>query len=519
MSTNNNSLPPNKRKSAPKSQNESLESYFAPFRQQVIGQDYTIETHFGSKPLLYADWTASGRLYAPIENKLSQVFGPLVGNTHTETNITGTSMTLAYHKAQTIIKKHVNADLDKDVLLLVGSGMTGAINKFQRILGIKLHENHKPYTKIPDRLRPIVFVTHREHHSNEISWRETIADVEYIPFGEDGKADLEAFNLLLEKYQDRKLKIAAISACSNVTGIQTPFHQIARLMHENGGLCFVDFAASAPYVHINMHPDDPDEKLDAIYFSMHKFLGGPATPGVLLFDKYLYCNNIPDEPGGGTVKWVNRWYEQSYFDRYTTKGIEAREDGGTPAFLQTIKAALCVQLKEKMGIDKLLKREEELVEKALHRLKNIEGITVLEAENADRLGIFSFYMNDYVLDYNLAVKLLNDHFGVQVRGGCACAGPYGHCLLNIQREVSKNITDDIDHDDFSSKPGWIRLSLHPVMSDAEADYALDAIEKMVQNFGVWKKDYAKIPRTNEWRLKRINEHRQQCKKIDKWFEF
>src|SRR5690606_32218301 len=221
--------------------------------------------------LVYTDWTASGRLYRPIEEKLLRDYGPFVANTHTETTVSGTAMTLAYHEARRIIKEHVNAGPD-DVLISTGTGMTGAVNKFQRILGLKVPENLRSFIQIPEEKRPIVFVTHMEHHSNHTSWLETIATVEVIPACPGGRVCMDSFAELLEKYKSRPVKIASVTACSNVTGIETPYYEIARMMHRNDGLCFVDFACSAPYVEINMHPTDPECYLDAVFFSPHKFL-------------------------------------------------------------------------------------------------------------------------------------------------------------------------------------------------------------------------------------------------------
>jgi len=432
---------------------QSLELYFKPFRENIIGYNQAFQTPNGEQKIVYADWTASGRLYRPIEEKMRDQFGPFVGNTHTETTVTGTSMTKAYHRAHKIIKQHVNAGPD-DVILTMGSGMTGAINKFQRILGLKVPEQFTDLIKIPDEQRPIVFVTHMEHHSNHTSWLETIADVRCILPDEEGYIDLNHLERLLEEHKNRKTKIASVTACSNVSGIQTDYHEIARLMHQHNGLCFVDFACSAPYVNINMHRKDPLEKLDAIYFSPHKFLGGPGTPGVLIFDKKLYKNRVPDMPGGGTVAWTNPWGGHSYFD-----DIEIREDGGTPAFLQTIKAALCIQLKEKMGVENMLHREEEMLNILFDGLKQIPTVHILAGQVEKRLGVVSFYIDG--IHFNLAVKLLNDRFGIQTRGGCSCAGTYGHYLLNINEEISRSITSKIDEGDLSSKPGWVRISIHP----------------------------------------------------------
>lgn len=488
----------------------NLSQYFQRFRANVIGIDEEFETPDGKKKMIYADWTASGRLYAPIEHSLLKNFGPYVGNTHTETNITGTSMTVAYHKAKQIIKDHVNAN-EEDVLIMTGSGMTGAVNKFQRLLGLKDASRFAT----PDD-KPIIFVSHLEHHSNDISWRESVADVEAIDLSPEGNIDLNHLTFLLKKYEHRPYKIAAVTACSNVTGIQTPYYEVAEIMHRFGGWCFVDFACSAPYVTINMHPQNKMQELDAVYFSMHKFLGGPGTPGVLLFNKRFYQNQIPDHPGGGTVKWVNRWGQQRYIDALTPESIEAREDGGTPPFLQTIKSAMCIKLKEDMNPELMLQREEEILQIIFERLDKIPNLHILARETEHRLGVVSFYIDG--LHYNLGVKLLNDYFGVQVRGGCACAGPYGHCLLNIGEDVSNKIASQIDQGNLSMKPGWIRLSIHPILKDEEIHHTLDAIEAVANNHLNWQQHYDYNAATNEFESKLINERQTQSEKIDKWFE-
>lgn len=490
--------------------NHSLEDYFKKFRENVIGYNQTFETPFGRKRIVYADWTASGRLYRPIENKLMNEFGPFVGNTHTETTVTGTSMTKAYHRAHKIIKKHVKAGPD-DVILTTGSGMTRAVTKFQRILGLKVPEQLMGQLNIPEELRPIVFVTHMEHHSNHTSWLETIADVECILPDEDGLIDLNSLKKLLDKYKNRQTKIASVTACSNVSGIQTCYHDVAKAMHAVGGLCFVDFACSAPYVEIDMHPADPLAKLDAIYFSPHKFLGGPGTPGVLIFDSKLYKNRVPDHPGGGTVTWTNPWGEHQYFD-----DIEVREDGGTPAFLQTIKAALCVKLKEQMGVKNILHREEELVKILFAELRNIDGLHILAENIEERLGVISFYIDG--LHYNLGVKLLNDRFGIQLRGGCSCAGTYGHYLLNIDPEVSHKITDKIDQGDYSAKPGWIRLSIHPLMTDDEIKDVTNGIKELAENHKTWAKDYTYDSCINEFTHLNKDSASFEEQIVNAWFE-
>ena len=485
-----------------------LENYFARFRENVVGNDKYIETAYGKKKLIYADWTASGRLYKPIEKKISEALGPYVANTHTETSTTGTLMTLAYREARTLIKKHVGANAD-DIIIADGAGMTGVVNKFQRILNLRLSDKLAAYCNLPEEERPVVFVTHMEHHSNHTSWQETIADVVLIPPDRDGLVCRESFAELLKAYQHKKKKYAAITACSNVTGIEPCCREIAKLIHEAGGYVFVDFACNAPYVDIKMHTDDPLEAYDAIYFSPHKFLGGPGSAGILIFNKSLYENRIPDNPGGGTVTWTDAWGDRFYFD-----DIEMREDGGTPSFLQTIRVAFAIMLKEEMGTENIIEREEEMLGVIFEKLSNIKNIHILADKHKKRLGIISFYIDD--LHYNLGVRLLNDKYGIQTRGGCVCAGTYGHYLFELTKELSDKIQKQILFGDLSSKPGMIRMSVHPVMTNEEILYICEAIKELAFSHKEWSKDYNYDKHSNEFFHKSNPDYER--KKVAEWFE-
>jgi selenocysteine lyase/cysteine desulfurase len=467
-----------------------LETYFLPFRKNIIGINQDFISPYGRKRIIYADWTASGRLYRSIEAKICDEFGPFFANTHTESNLTSSLTTLAYKQAQKIIKEHVNAD-EHDVIITDGSGMTAVVNKLQRILGLRIPEKIKNSITISEENRPVIFVTHMEHHSNHLSWIETIGEVVIIEPDANGMVSVEHLEQLLHKYQHRKCKIGSFTACSNVTGIRTPYYQLARKMHEYGGVCFVDFAASAPYVDIDMHPKSPLEKLDGIFFSPHKFLGGPGSSGVLIFDSRLYCNNTPDKPGGGTVLWTNPWGGHQY-----DTDIEMKEDGGTPGILQTIKTALCIKLKEQMGTRNILWREKELLDILLPGMKKISKLHILDGHITERVGIISFFVED--IHYNLLVKLLNDRFGFQVRGGCSCAGTYGHYLFHINQKASQAITEKINQGDFSTKPGWVRFSIHPTMTNWEAYEFIRAVNMIVENIANWKNDYVYDPKTNDF---------------------
>ncbi|MEO6980257.1 MAG: aminotransferase class V-fold PLP-dependent enzyme, partial [Mucilaginibacter sp.] len=261
-----------------------------------------------------------------------------------------------------------------------------------------------------------------------------------------------------------------------------------------GGLCFVDFACSAPYVGIDMHPTEKGSYLDAIYFSPHKFLGGVGTCGVLIFNGKIYKNAVPDKPGGGTILYSNPWKVHEYI-----ANIEHREDGGTPPFLQGIKTAMCIRLKEEMGVENILMREDELLHIIFERFSKMENVKVLEGHIKKRLGVVSFIVNG--AHYNLITKILNDRFGIQARGGCSCAGTYGHHLLGVDEARSYQILNSLRSGNMLNKPGWVRLSVHPTMTNAEIDFIMDAIELTAARFRKWEKAYMADPKSGEYTFK------------------
>jgi len=446
--------------------------HFDKFRSNTIGIHSMITTHQGKIRCIYADWTASGRLYRPIEEKIAEIIGPYVANTHTETSSLGHVMTFAYQKARDIIKQHVNASPEHDILVPAGSGMTGAVIKLQSILGLRIHEQYRDqiWKTLPIAERPIIFITHYEHHSNQISWENCLADVIIVPPTSTGLVSVDNFETEFQKYANRKIKYAAISACSNVTGIRTPYHEIAQVVHRHGGYIFVDFATSFGYVPVDMHPaNDPESRLDAIFIAPHKLLGGPGTSGILLFHDSLYHLQKPDICGGGTVTWTNPWGEQGYIDN-----IEQREDAGSPPFLQVIRVSLAIRLKEEMDPIQILAREHVMNTIVFETIGNHKNIHILAKEHTDRLSIFAILIDQ--IHYNLIAKILNDYFGIQCRGGCNCAGSYAHYLFNVTSyEVSHALSVAIDGGDFSTKPGWCRISLHPTMTDSEIHYICQAI--------------------------------------------
>ncbi|MFH7015544.1 aminotransferase class V-fold PLP-dependent enzyme [Flavobacterium sp. FlaQc-47] len=485
-----------------------LEHYFSKFRENTIGVNHTFKSAYGQQNLLYADWVASGRLYVPIENIMLNKIGPMIANTHSFSSETGKTSTYAYNHARQLIKKHVNAN-ELDVLVTTGTGMTAALSKLQRFIGLRSADNKS--TIVPDNTdKPVVFITHMEHHSNQVSWYETNADVVVVPPDENNLVDPEIFAELIKKYADRTVKIGSFTAASNVTGIITPYHELAKILHQNNGLCFVDFAASAPYVQIDMHPEDPEEQLDAIFFSPHKFLGGPGTCGVLVFNEKLYKSDVPDHPGGGNVKATNPWGRYHYSD-----SIEVKEDGGTPGFLQVIRTALSLELKDKMGVGNIKNREKELLDLCYSEFQKIPALSVLGDIETDRIGCVSFLIED--IHYNLIVRLLNDRFGIQVRGGWSCASTYAHYLFDIDEAKSNELTEELLLKNQTNKPGWVRLSLHPIMTNEDVLFIADAIQKVVLNHKEWQKDYQHNSATNEFES--IVNKETIADDVKEWFKF
>lgn len=461
-----------------------LETHFGEFKKGIVGNDGHFTSPYGTKKILYADWVATGRLYRPIEEKITGELGPFFANTHSYSSETGRVTTEIYREARRRIKRHVNAN-GEDVLVTTGTGMTGALAHLQRIMGFKKGRGRTEGDS------PVVFITHMEHHSNHASWLETGAEVVIVPPGEDMMPAADKLDELLWTYRDRTLKIGSFTACSNVTGEITDHNGLARAMHKHGGVCFFDFAASAPYVQIDMHPWDPDGRMDAIYFSPHKFLGGPGACGILIFNKGLYKAEVPDIPGGGNVKWTTPWGGHAYFG-----DIETKEDGGTPGIVQTIKAALAMQLKERMVPELMAQREKELMAMLCKSLADLGEIKFLGNGNTQRIGCLSF--NVVGLHYNLVVRLLNDRFGIQVRGGWSCASTFAHYLFDLDRKRSWEVMEEIDGKNLTNKPGWVRVSLHPTMDAREVGYIVDALGDIVQYGEGWAKDYRYDPGSNEY---------------------
>jgi selenocysteine lyase/cysteine desulfurase len=475
-------------------------------RESVIGKDEVVPGPFGPRKVTYADYTASGRSLTFIEDYIRAAVMPLYANTHTESSGTGLQTTRFREEARGVIRRCVAAT-EEHAVLFCGSGMTGAIDRLIRVLGIRvpdrLEDRYRLSGHIPPDERPVVFIGPYEHHSNELPWRESIADVVTIPEDVDGHIDLTRLNEELERYTDRELKIGSFSAASNVTGIISDVNAVSIMLHRHGALSFWDFAAAAPYVDIDMNPTaaGPDAHLaykDAIYLSPHKFIGGPGTPGVLVARKELFTNRVPAVPGGGTVAYVNP-IEHRYLS-----DIEHREEGGTPAIIESIRAGMVFQLKRAVGAETIKAREEDLTGRAITSWSGNPNIEILGNPHADRLSIVSFVVRyrERYLHHNFIVALLNDLFGIQSRGGCSCAGPYGHRLLGIDLDKSHEFEREIARGCEGIKPGWVRVNFNYFISDQVRDFILDAVHFVADQGWRFLPYYRFDTQTALWRHRR-----------------
>ena len=485
-------------------------------RKQIVGNDLLFDTPFGERHLLYADYTASGRGYQKIEEKIWNI-EKSYANTHTEDDYSGKYLTRLLHQAESKIKELVNAG-PKGKIIMIGSGTTGALKKLQEIIGVYIPPVTKeritksiievcgPNDQTLERIekdRPVVFVGPYEHHTNDLMWREAYVEVVVIPFDAEGQIDLEELEkqLAKTKYEHRQ-KIASFSAGSNITGIRTRVYDIARICHEHEAYVFFDFAAVAPYVEIDMNRDKY-AYFDAIFFSPHKFLGGPGSSGVLVFNEKIYRKDLPPTTaGGGTVRYVG-FYEHDF-----AEDIEIREKAGTPPILQAIKAALVLDLKEKIGIDTIEKIEAKYTEYFIEKLRQIDNLEIIgDVATYRRVSIISFNIKhkDRILHPKFVTKLMNDLFGIQSRAGCSCAGPYGHILLGIDDETSHRFRNLILKGNEGIKPGWVRVNIHYSLNEDDIDYLIKAIT-FVARFGhLFLKEYSFDMRTAEWSHKRFEE--------------
>jgi selenocysteine lyase/cysteine desulfurase len=463
-------------------------------RSSVIGEDEAVLGPFGPRRVTYADYTASGRALSFLEDFIREVVLPLYANTHTESSGTGLQTTRFREEAREIIRVALGAGPEHAVIFC-GSGSTGAINRLVDVLNLRLpadlDDSYGLRHQIPAEQRPVVFVGPYEHHSNELPWRESIAELVVIPEDQDGHVDLGKLEEELVRHQGRALKIGSFSAASNVTGIITDWQAIAALLHRYRSLSFWDFAAAAPYVKIDMR----GAQLDAVFISPHKFIGGPGTPGVLVARRELFRNRVPSVPGGGTVAYVNP-QEHVYL-----ADVEHREEGGTPAIVESIRAGLVFQLKEAVGAMAIRAREDSFIRRAIDRWRRHPNLEILGNPDADRLSIVSFVVrhDSRYVHHNFVVALLNDLFGIQARGGCSCAGPYGHRLLGIDLDRSHEFEREIARGCEGIKPGWVRVNFNYFLSEAAFEFILEAVELAATDGWRLLPEYRFDPSSGLWR--------------------
>ncbi len=446
-------------------------------RDGLIGENVLIPGLHGDVSLVYADYVASGRALRQVEDFVAEHVLPFYANSHTEASFCGSYMTRLRQEARAEIARIVGARGD-DAVIFAGSGATAGLNRLVSLLGVEEAD------------RPVVFIGPYEHHSNILPWRESKALVVEIPEAADGGVDMGALEGALLRHADADLVIGSFSAASNVTGIITDPDPVTRVLKRHGALAVWDYAGGGPYLPMDMGPEDA--RKDAIVASPHKFPGGPGASGVLIVNGQAVQRTSPSWPGGGTVSFVSPWRHDYSAD------LATREEAGTPNVIGDIRAALAFIVKDVVGTDEIARREALYNRMALDGWQDNPNLTLLGTGAAHRLPIYSFLVRDntgQLVHQQLFTRMLSDIYGIQARGGCACAGPYAHRLLGIDRATSDELHAALSAGEEMKKPGWVRLNFSYLMSEETVQFIIDSVNDLSRRTAEFAPYYNADPAT------------------------
>ena len=427
----------------------------------LIGEGVMIPGAEGEVPLVYADYVASGRAMRQVEDFIAAEVLPFYANSHTEASFCGSYVTRLRRAARAEIARVTQAG-SKDAVIFAGSGATAGLNRLVTLLGVN------------EAFNPVVFIGPYEHHSNILPWRESKARVVEIPEAPEGGVDLQALQQALVDHASSDLMIGSFSAASNVTGIVTDPDPISRMLHAAGALAVWDYAGGGPYLPISMAGEHGAHK-DAVVVSPHKFPGGPGASGVLIVNQDVVQRRCPSWPGGGTVSFVSPWAHEYSED------LAAREEAGTPNVIGDIRAALAFLVKEAVGEERIAEREARFAEMARKGWAENAQLRILGHDEAHRLPIFSFTVtgaSGAPVHQQLFTRMLSDYYGIQARGGCACAGPYAHRLLGIDKRESEALFAQLQAGEELRKPGWVRLNFSYLMCEEQVQYIIDSVNEL-----------------------------------------
>ncbi|MFZ1725508.1 MAG: aminotransferase class V-fold PLP-dependent enzyme [Albidovulum sp.] len=448
----------------------------AVLRTGLIGETATVDGPYGPKPLIYADYVASGRALRQVEDFILEKVLPYYANSHTQASYCGAFTTLLREEMRAEIARITGAGDDMSVIF-AGSGSTAGLNRIVMLLDIP--------AVLAEGRRAVILVGPYEHHSNLLPWRESGAEVIEIPEGPQGGPDMDVLEAALRDAEGAGLIVGAFGAASNVTGIITDDIAVTRLLKRHGALAVWDYGCAAPYLPMRMNSGTDAEK-DAVVFSTHKFPGGPGASGVMILRDAIARRHTPTLPGGGTVSFVSPW-GHIYSDQ-----LKDREEGGTPNVIGDIRAGLVLMIKEALGTDWLAARQDHLRAQALAVWSGNPNLEILGLTGVTALPIFSFRVSDGQggrVHHQLFTRLLSDVHGVQARGGCACAGSYAHRLLGLDERASQNVMASIQSGEETEKPGWVRLNLSALMTEEKARFVIDAVDSLARNAAGYIDDY------------------------------